>query len=1242
LNGLWRWQPAASDGVPDGGWGWFKVPGCWPGITDYMQKDCQTVFPNPAWKSKEYRGITAAWYQREFSVPASWKGRKIAIQAAYVNSLATVFVDGKQAGSIKFPAGEMDITGFVQPGSKHLLSIEAVALPLKAVMLSYTDTNHARQMQATVQRRGLCGDVFLASSPAGPELGDVRVDTSFRKGSVSVAAKTSGLNPGNQYTLRGKILDQGKVVHAFIAGPFAGADALACSTTWKPAKLWDLNTPQNQYDFELTLLDARGKVLDVQAPKRFGFRELWIDGRDFILNGTRIFWSCVPVENAGISAGVSSYAGAKETFRRLKQIGVNMVYTHNYSCNPGEYMAFDEILRAADDEGVLVALTMPHFSDYDWSAPDADRNNGYARHAAFFAQVAANHPSVIAYSTSHNATGYNEDTNPDMIDGSEVHRDNWSSNNVKKALRAQAIIESIDPSRIVYHHSSGNLGTMHTMNFYMNFVPIQEMDDWYEHWATQGVKPAFMVEYGVPFSWDWSLYRGWYNGERSFGNAQVPWEVTMAEWNAQFLGDRAYKVSEGEKRNLRWEAQRLKAGQVFFRWDYPLPMGSTNPDFDDGQEVWARYTADNWRAFRTWGVSGTSPWETSGTFWRLRDGVNRGRVELKTDWDHLQRPGYCPDYVDGRYDRRDVAYDEADWVPTIGGESLLRNNGSVLAYIGGKPEAFTDKTHIFRPGEQFQKQLILINNSRSPVTCYWGRFAPLDGPRHQGNVLIPRPIEAPTNTLNLSTGQISRIPVTVQASQTPGQYGKEIDVIFGPLGSQKDEFRFTVMPPIPSVKRLRALAVFDPKGETTKALAALGVTGTPISVGDNLSMFDTLIIGKGALSPDGPGPDLSRVRQGLRVLMFEQTSETLEQRFGFRVEEYGLRNVIRRVPDHPALRGLDEETLRDWRGSATILPPRRPYVLADKWDGAPSSMVNGFLEPRVWRCGTRGNVASVLIEKPAVGNFLPIIDGGYSLQYSPLMEYREGKGVILFCQMDVTGRTESDPAAEVLTVNLLNYLGSWQPSAERSIVYAGDPAGKRYLKDAGYPVSDFEGSVSRGLLVIGPGGDAALESQSGAINSWLGNGGSAIAIGLDSGALFAGLNFKEATERREYINSTFDPAPADSPLAGIGPADLYNRDPRPVPVFAGNRVLDTAFDGNLTMFQLVPWEFDTSKINTKRVFRHTSVALARLLGNYGVHAPTPLLSRFSSPAKRDEQRWLKGFYLDTPVMEDDPYRFFGW
>ena len=84
------------------------------------------------------------------------------------------------------------------------------------------------------------------------------------------------------------------------------------------------------------------------------------------------------------------------------------------------------------------------------------------------------------------------------------------------------------------------------------------------------------------------------------------------------------------------------------------------------------------------------------------------------------------------------------------------------------------------------------------------------------------------------------------------------------------------------------------------------------------------------------------MRDGLKVIVFEQTAEVLEKRFGFRVAEYGLRQVFQRVPDHPLLAGLDAEHLRDWRGEATILPPRlkyklRPHATARRSSGATST-----------------------------------------------------------------------------------------------------------------------------------------------------------------------------------------------------------------------------------------------------------------------------------------------------------------
>ena len=197
INGLWRWQPAEkADDVPAGGWGYFKVPGCWPGISDYMQHDCQTVYAHPSWKDAKLgrrdRGLVPARDQR-----AARSGRAAAspLCLEYLNSSAAVFVDGKKAGEAQFPAGEVDLTAVCQPGSKHVLSLLVVAMPLKEVMLMFSDTNAARGGSGKVERRGLCGDVYLVGTPAGARIGDVKVDTSVRKGQITLSAALENLAP---------------------------------------------------------------------------------------------------------------------------------------------------------------------------------------------------------------------------------------------------------------------------------------------------------------------------------------------------------------------------------------------------------------------------------------------------------------------------------------------------------------------------------------------------------------------------------------------------------------------------------------------------------------------------------------------------------------------------------------------------------------------------------------------------------------------------------------------------------------------------------------------------------------------------------------------------------------------------------------------------------------------------------------------------------------------------------------
>lgn len=1219
LNGLWRWQPAkgAAGAVPSGGWGFYKVPGFWPSGLRYDREDTQTLHAHPRWKPDDLRGLAAAWYQRTVTVPAAWAGRRITLHADTVNSLATVFIDGRKAGDIRFPGGEADLSDLCKPGETHTVSMLVHALPLKGVLLSYSDTNSAREVRGAVERPGLCGDVFLAGAPRGPRVADVRVETSVRKGEIAFDAALEAL-AGGTYALRAEILDGDRAVQAFSSRPFKAPDLaagrFAFSAKWAAPRLWDLHTPQNVYHARVSLLEGEA-ALDVAHPVRFGFREFWIDGRDFILNGTRLFLSVVPLDNGELGARAASYEGARGTMARLRSFGINFVYTHNYGCEPGTHVGFGEILRAADDTGLLIAFSQPHFGQYDWKAPDAEAANGYARHAEAYVRMAQNHPSVVAYSMSHNATGYAEDMNPHLMDGTQDPRDTWSRSNARNALRAEAIVRRYDPSRIVYHHSSGNLGAMHTVNFYANFVPVQEMSDWFETWATKGAKPVFPVEYGVPLSWDWAMYRGWYKGERSFGSAQVPWEFCTAEWNAQFLGDAAYRVSEKERIALRWEAARFREGKLWHRWDYPRTAAIE--DFEERHAILATYVTENLRAHRAWGVSAlNAAWEYQ-SFWKLRPGADRGRKELKVEGDALQRPGFSADFVPRRSWPTDVDYDPADWVPTAAGEALLRNNRPLLAFIAGKPERFTSKDHLFLPGETVEKQVIVINNSREAVTCEveW-RFN------------LPQPVEG-RRKIDVAPGRQERIPLRAGLPDAlpPGAYGLEARVRFATGETQADAFSIHVLSRPSGGKPAARLALHDPKGETAALLKSLGVAATPVDASSDLASHDVLVIGKEALTVDAPGPDLRRVREGLRAVVFEQSPRVLEERFGFRIAEYGLRQVFRRVPGHPVLAGLADEHLRDWRGEATLVPPRLSYTLRPRH--GPTVRWCGIEVSRLWRCGNRGNVASVLLEKPARGDFLPLLDGGYGLQYSPLLLYREGKGMILFCQADVSGRTEREPAAEILVRNLLEYAAGWKPEPERPLFYAGEAAGKAHLEAAGFSPKSYAGGPlpADAVLVLGPGATVRP-------------GGRVLGLGGE-------LPFEARRKKEEHIAAWFEPPPADSPFAGISPAEVHNRDPKEVALVSegaervGNGVL--ARKENAVYCALAPWSFDPAKAsNLKKTFRSVSRLATRLAANLGAASAAPVLERFRVPPRPGEKRWLTGLYLDTPEEWDDPYRFFRW
>ena len=1294
INGLWRYQPAPPDvrkpkpgekleaaPPPTANWGYFKVPGSWPKAHSQNAADTQRCYRNPRWKANEQ----VCWYQREIDIPVSWLGRDIFIDINWLQSVANVYLGGTLVGNVQYPGGKANITSGCTPGKKQVLSICVAALPLSKEMTVFMTGDLTKTGKATVTRRGLCGDVFIESMPAKARVSDIRIEPSVRKWELGINAGVANLAADQKYCFEGEIFDGEKKVHAFKSDLFGAADAakgrFAFASPWKPEKLWDTNTPKNMHVLHLTLADAQGKPCDNHVPVRFGFREVWIEGKDIILNGSRLHLIAYPYNGAQMSTYNASYAGAVEAFTRIKNAGFSLCYAHNYDANPGSNLGYEDTMRAADDVGMLFSFTM------GISKPE---------HTEYFVRQVSPHPSVIFYAISHNNYGFTHDYNPEIIhscpDFTADPRDRERRVDGKstQARSREALITKYDCTRPIYHHD-GNPTDFAAPNLYLNFVPVQEVSEWFCTWSERNTKPLFPTEFANAVDADFTMFRGYTldangvattplqeprrgrtgsmrkQGAYFYGSA-LRHQYHMSAYGAQFRGDIAYKVTEMEITNLRAEAKLWKEGAKGWKfWSYPINVNSPQFDVPNEREVQAMYVRDNYPAFRALEVSAINTWYYSELFklkpnptkgkpnvQRREGGVNAYRelaFPIAVDWDRLQKPGFSPDWRNAplKYQESDAGFpyshSKEDWLE-VGNltKAWLRVTRPAFSYIAGKPSHVLGMDRNFFPGETVEKTIIVFNDTRAPLTadCKWKATAP-------GTATGEKRVE-------VETGEQVRVPIkfVLPADLKPGEYEIWLETKFNPGEVHEDRFAIQVLPRLAKPRLTQSISIFDPSGKTKRMLIPLGVNAKEIKANAKPAAGGVLIIGKNALKVDGPAPDLTAVRDGLKVIVFEQNLDALQCRLGFRTVEYGLRNLFPRFSSHPLLEDLTPENLWNWRGNSgagmsdLVLLYYTPW-----WKYCAETITNwaGVVVNRPHRGSTYGSVSSVIMEKPHRGDFMPVLEGGFALQYAPLMEYREGNGVVIFCQLDVSNREELEPTAQTLVSNILKYADGWRPTPRRKAHYAGNAAGKEHLGKTGIVAKPYEGGAlgKDDVLVVGPGVGQALTEHAAAIGKFVKQDGNILAIGLSQQEANSFLPFKVAMKPAEHVAAWF-PAPDRASLfAGINPAGLHSREPRRLSLLVGNAevevlgngILAKAKNSNVVFCQMVPWTYNLpDQHNLKTSYRHSTELVNRLLGNMQVRGTTTLLSRFATPSNKKSVP--KELYVDKPVEGDDPYRQAGW
>lgn len=1198
LNGLWEFRPLFPGEQPGAippkgsGWGYFKVPGAWP-----TQGNGMRFYVSPLVLPKlTHQDLNSAWYRRTFRVPSSWQGKKIVLSADLIQSCAKVFVDGKDAGEFYYPGGDVDLTGKLIPGREQTLAILVSAKPEESS--NFMAPGRLIALKSALANRGITSDLYLEARPETHAVSDVHVITSVKDKKISFDTGFSAL-PAGEYQLQADVLDAGKIVKQFVSKPFRSEGKIGLrhtfSGSWSDPKLWDTDTPHNLYVANVKLLSGDGKkILDQFLPQEFGFREFLINGRDFYLNGKKLYLRMLVTKTPQESDFGSDF-WIEHLVNSARGFGANFLIGWNYSFAPGIFSYPDGFHKGTSKRGMLTSLTLPHVKDFKPNLDDPVQAEAYRRQAEHLIRRYQNVPGVVMLVMNHNAMGYMGDQNPLRIGTSyrpEDAQQPGAMPNRIQARKAEAIAKSLDNTRPVYHHESGNLGDVYTLNCYLNWSPRQERSDWLENWEKNGTMPLMFVEWGLPHVASWSSFRG----PSFIWSSTVLQCLWFNEYNAAILGEEAYRAEEAKEKQYTVEEKMIKGNRAtsFHRIG---GNGSLNR-IEDVNKVRAYYAERNFRDLRWRGISGLLPWDQFLCWsWLGGKGATGDNPQRFAD---LKRPGLVPDRLTGRGEYINNPF--AEYRLNTTGKAIAANFGEFLGWLGGASGDITENGHNFRAGETVRKSLALINDSRRDAEVRWSWQVPALKLSKSGAVkLVP--------------GERATVPVEFQIpAGTQGEIVLDASIEFPGSKRFEDRLAFQVIPRSP-VKIAAKVGVFDPEGKAKTMLKNIGVNFRTISKDADLDGIELLVVGRGALA-ENPLQLSKRLENGLKLFVLEQPL-TVFDRLGIRGNEQGYREIFSLSPEF--------SDMRDWRGSATLLPgyfPPPPYEISN-----PRWRWNGFDHNRVWRAGNRGSITEVVIEKPSIGNWLPLLQAGFDLQYAPLLEFTEGKGRIMFCQAAVSGRSQNEPEAEELFRKALVRLDRARPAVSREVFYAGSKEGADLLASLRIAFKPYEGKLpAQALLVIGPG--TSVSNLTDAVK----RGCRILALGLSGKELELAMPGAFQFESGDFYSDLVNGLREQPEFAGISNADLHWRGKIKFDAFKDNkfgRNLAIRNDGKgcFVALQLPPWKFDAKEFYYRTTRRRAAFLCSRLLANLGAKADTGLYALFdgiqgNSHFELPNERWI--------------------
>ena len=332
---------------------------------------------------KHYIGL--AWYQRDFEVPAAWRGKRIGLTLERTRWQTTVYLDEKQIGSCRSLVAphEYDL-GIVAPGT-HRLSIRID----NRMVLPYRPDGHSVSDAEGGTWTGIVGRIELAAtSPVWIEDAQIFPNVAARSARIKVRIGNATGNAGSGTLSVG-------ATSAPVSWDATGGDAVL-DVALPNAVPWSEFSPVLQH---LALkLTSPDRAADDRRDLTFGLREIKADGKHILLNGE--LFNLRATHDGGGFPLTGSPATDVATWKRIvgicKSWGLNGIRFHSWCPPEAAFIAGDEL-------GFYFQPECGMWNSFDAEGKMLDVLND---ETARLLKAFGNHPSMVLLNDTNEPAGH--------------------------------------------------------------------------------------------------------------------------------------------------------------------------------------------------------------------------------------------------------------------------------------------------------------------------------------------------------------------------------------------------------------------------------------------------------------------------------------------------------------------------------------------------------------------------------------------------------------------------------------------------------------------------------------------------------------------------------------------------------------------------------------------------------------------------------------------------------------------